>query len=41
MKKSQSVPRDGGYCNVVDAALAIKGDKSQSVPRDGGYCNSR
>ncbi len=38
---SQSVPRDGGYCNAVNTVLGVGLAMSQSVPRDGGYCNSR
>jgi len=37
---SQSVPRDGGYCNDRESDRALARDMSQSVPRDGGYCNA-
>ncbi len=37
---SQSVPRDGGYCNGEVLTLDDARTASQSVPRDGGYCNS-
>ncbi len=36
---SQSVPRDGGYCNVRALKARDEAATSQSVPRDGGYCN--
>jgi len=39
--QSQSVPRDGGYCNDFKAGWGEDPYKSQSVPRDGGYCNAR
>ncbi len=38
---SQSVPRDGGYCNETLEKWAQRNGVSQSVPRDGGYCNRR
>jgi len=38
---SQSVPRDGGYCNNSLGVVLRRLYVSQSVPRDGGYCNSR
>ncbi len=37
--KSQSVPRDGGYCNGAKTKHYAECFMSQSVPRDGGYCN--
>jgi len=36
---SQSVPRDGGYCNRRLVVVDNYDHMSQSVPRDGGYCN--
>jgi len=36
---SQSVPRDGGYCNESFKQMLRESIPSQSVPRDGGYCN--
>jgi len=36
---SQSVPRDGGYCNNQVPLCVGVVMRSQSVPRDGGYCN--
>jgi len=38
---SQSVPRDGGYCNDGEELSGSALGLSQSVPRDGGYCNAR
>ncbi len=37
---SQSVPRDGGYCNAIAEEEPGWDCGSQSVPRDGGYCNA-
>jgi len=39
IKMSQSVPRDGGYCNSHSDSTTPTSTASQSVPRDGGYCN--
>ncbi len=38
--ESQSVPRDGGYCNDRQGGGGFVVTLSQSVPRDGGYCNT-
>ncbi len=38
-RMSQSVPRDGGYCNAFAEDRQHARAQSQSVPRDGGYCN--